>query len=59
MSRVRIESDGTPYGTRVFNKDGTEIPLVTEIDWHLSMDGLATARITLFNVEIVAMGDAE
>ena len=57
MSKIkpqfRIESDGTPQGTKVFLiESGEEVRYVSEIDWHLDMNGISRATISLFAVAL-------
>lgn len=51
-SRVRVESDGTPRGTRVLVDD---VPLntVTKVSWSLDVDQeLATCALELVGVDV-------
>jgi hypothetical protein len=45
--RIKIVSDGTPFGTRVYDADDKEIKgCITAIEWGLSTEQVATAKIT-------------
>lgn len=57
MARVRIISDGTPVGTQVFDEHGKPITYVTAIKWNIESNGLATAQLTLTQVEVDIVGD--
>ncbi|KVO11728.1 hypothetical protein WJ73_19460 [Burkholderia ubonensis] len=53
MKKVRIVSDGTPVGTRVFNYDGSEIPNIARIEiMPIAPDCLVRARIEIGCVEL-------
>lgn len=56
--RVRIESDGTPNGTKV-TVDGEPLNNVTSVWWHVDVHGLAIAHLTLVgdDVECDVVGD--
>lgn len=54
--RVRIESDGTPQGTRVLI-DGKEAENVRRVEWSVGLDGIAAARIEFIGVELAADGN--
>jgi hypothetical protein len=58
--RVRIVSDGTPLGTKVFNADGTPMDMgrVTKVEWSIEADGIGVARVTLRDVEIDTVAQA-
>ncbi len=50
MSKIRIVSDGTPMGTKVFNHDGTQIEGVQSIKLCISCDELALAEMTFTDI---------
>lgn len=59
MSKVRIVSDGTAVGTRLFDPDGKDITkYCTSIEWRIDAGGhrMATATVTFARVEIEAEG---
>lgn len=59
---IKIISDGTPYGTHIFNEDGTEIKGVTEITWHIDASddtAIATLKFAFVQVEVTAEHTAE
>jgi hypothetical protein len=57
---VRIESDGTPKGTRIFDANGTPIEgAITKIEWSILPEKFARAVVTFENVEIEATGAIE
>ena len=47
MPKVNNGKVRTAMGTRVFNKDGSEIEDITDIKINLSCDGIAEAVITI------------
>lgn len=53
--RVLIQSDGTPYGTKVFDQTGHEIQgCITKIEWSVEPENFAKAIITFANVDLDA-----
>ena len=39
--RYRIVSDGTPFGTKVYDADGAEIKgCITKVEWSIEADGV-------------------
>lgn len=58
-TNLRIVSDGHPSSTKVFLPDGTELRGVRAVEWSISVDKIATARIDFVNVEIEAEAEAE
>lgn len=53
---IKIESDGTPMGTRVLSPDGTEIKGVQSINWSIqASDGLGVATITFIEAEMAVV----
>jgi hypothetical protein len=52
---MKIFSDGTRYGTKVYVVDGrhlVEVPYVQRVSWELDVEtGLATATLTCVKVE--------
>lgn len=56
--KLKIISDGTPIGTRVFAEDGETVEDVERITWGVSVkDKTAKARITLRNVAVDVIGE--
>ena len=58
-NRIKIVSNGSPAGTKVFLPDGSEIPMITEIKWSLIAGDVAKVQITLANVEVEAEGELD
>jgi hypothetical protein len=55
---VRIESDGTPGGTKVFDATtGEQIRGVRGIKWSIGLDTVATAEIDFVVVEVNVKGE--
>lgn len=54
MSEIRIISDGTPSGTRVFN-GADEVRQVTDISWHVDCNGPARAMLSVYRPGIDAI----
>lgn len=53
--RLRITSDGTPSGTRVFDAaSGIDISAVVSVNWHLDMEGVSVATVKMLASEIDA-----
>lgn len=59
MKIVRIESDGSPEGTKVFNELGEEVINITSIKWEISAKSLATVTISLIDVAVIVKGKVE
>ena len=58
-SKVRIVSDGTPAGTKVFAGDA-EVANISKIEWKLDAnDGFAKAIVTIDLVEIDVVVEVE
>lgn len=57
MADVRIESDGTPRGTKVFYGD-TQLQ-VRSVQWSLEVGGIATAMVEFPIVELRSHGVKE
>jgi hypothetical protein len=57
--RVRIVSDGTAGGTKIFDQNGIELKaMITQISWEINAtDNIAEATIKLFEVELDVIGD--
>lgn len=57
--RIRIVSDGTPRGTKVFDADGEpfDMSTITAVEWSIDADGAAIARLTFCGAEIDVIGD--
>lgn len=60
MVRVKVVSDGTPMGTKLFDADtGAELKLpVTAITWHIDNDSPGQALIRLNVVQVEVVGEA-
>jgi hypothetical protein len=56
-ARLRITSDGTPQGTRVFTEDGTLIRGVQLVSWHLSTSEMARCTIEVRAVAVDLVGE--
>jgi hypothetical protein len=57
--RVRIQSDGYPASTRVYNVDtGEQVEGITSVRWSLDADGFATVELTLYGVPVDVQGEA-
>ena len=48
---IEIISDGTPWNTHVYNKDGVEIGGVTKINIEIGVNCLSIAQIEFINVK--------
>lgn len=44
---IKIQSDGTPGNTRVYQEDGTEIKEIKSITWTISAEDNKLAQATL------------
>lgn len=55
-SNVRIVSDGTPQGTKVYTGD-REITGVRSVSWSASAEGIPVAQLELVGVQIDALGE--
>lgn len=58
-TRLRIESDGTPQGTRVTTEDGTLVKGIQHLVWHLGTGGLASVAMEFKAMAIDAVGNSE
>lgn len=57
MRKIKITSDGTPFGTRVVDANsGVPIDNVTKIVWSIDVNGIAEAVLTIDNVEVAVVG---
>ncbi|WP_041420837.1 hypothetical protein [Sideroxydans lithotrophicus] len=55
--QIKIISDGTPQGMKVFDVDGNRITgCITAIEWHVDACGGAEAKITFPNPEVELIG---
>lgn len=55
MKNIKIVSDGTSLGTRVFDADGKKIEgLITRVEWSIDAVGAGEAKIT-FSQPIVEL----
>lgn len=57
--RVRIESDGTGFGTKVLDTDGTPVEGVTGLNFSAQIDDVTRAEIQLSLVRIDAIAEAQ
>lgn len=56
-NQIKIISDGTPLGTKVFDADGNRIVgCITAIEWRIDACGDAEAKITFANPEVELIG---
>lgn len=58
-TRLRIESDGTPQGTKVTTEDGTLVKGIQHLVWHLGTGGLASVAMEFKAMAIDAVADYE
>lgn len=57
---MRITSDGTPRGTKVYDVNGCELQgCITKVEWSIEAGGVGVAKITFANVEVDLVGGAE
>jgi len=57
--QIRIVSDGTPFGTKVFDAEGSEIKgCITKVEWSIEGGKVAQATLTFSDVEVDVSGDA-
>lgn len=54
MADLRIISDGTPNGTKVYN-GADEVRQVTDISWHIDCTGPARAMLSIYKPRIYAL----
>jgi len=55
----RIESDGTPQGTKVIYQGGEEpvaLRGVRAVEWRINQDNVGMAKIEVISVETAALG---
>jgi len=50
--KVKIVSDGTSTGTRIFNEDGERLKNVTAVEWRIEVGGIPEAIVTFRNVSV-------
>lgn len=55
--KIRIVSDGTLGGTRVFDENDQPIERVTVIDWHAEAGSFATATLQFLGVPVEVVGE--
>lgn len=55
-SNIRIESDGTPQGTKVFTTAGERLKGIRRVEWSVEAGKLAIAKIEARLVEVTAVG---
>ena len=57
--RIRIESDGTPAGTNVYDENGRPLSNVLEIRWQCRVgDPMAKAVLTVMKMPVDLTADA-
>lgn len=57
MSNIKIVSDGTPNGTKVYAPSGEPLESkISKIIWSINPQGVAMARITFLHVELNVIG---
>ncbi len=57
---LRIVSDGTGLGTKVYDADGHEIKgYITKVEWSIEADGAGQATLTFANVEVDLIGETD
>jgi hypothetical protein len=60
---LKIVSDGTPGGTKVYNQDDegnvSEIKYVQSVEWKISMGGLAEVLIKAVKVPVEVSGEGQ
>jgi hypothetical protein len=56
--KLKIDSDGTPNGTKVMTEDGTVLSGVTFVQWSLAVGHKATATIVVREVPVQLRGEA-
>lgn len=54
--KLKIKSDGTPYGTTVEDEDGRRVQNIQSITWKIDVRGRAVAIIEVFNAELESEG---
>lgn len=55
-TRLRIVSDGTPVGTKIYTEDGALLRGVQMVNWHLEIGGFATVQVELVGVPLDVVG---
>lgn len=60
---LKIVSDGTPGGTKVYNQDDegkvSEVNYVQSVEWKISMNGLAEVLIKAVKVPVKVSGEGQ
>jgi hypothetical protein len=60
---LKIVSDGTPHGTKVYNQDDegnvSEVKYIQSVEWKISMDGLAEVLIKAVKVPVEVSGEGQ
>ena len=46
-SKLRVVSDGTPMGTKIYASDGSEIKGVTRVEWAIGLYGVSELSIRI------------
>jgi len=61
MKKIRIVSDGTGPGTKVFDADGTEIKgALTKVEWSIDHEKrVGCATLTYMNVDLDVVGETD
>lgn len=54
--KLRIESDGTPAGTRVLDENGKAIENVVGLTWELGVGGIARCKMQLVATPVDVVG---
>lgn len=59
MKNIRIISDGSPRGTKVFDAEGVEITgCLTKIEWSIDSDKrTGVAKLTYMGVDLDVIGE--
>lgn len=56
--KIKIISDGTNPGTRVYTEDGVELENIVAIDWRIKEGCLASARLVVLKAPVEVEGEA-
>ena len=57
--KLRIKSDGSPFGTKILDENDNELEDVVSVTWTVGVGRLATATITLTLIEADVLGELE
>lgn len=55
--KLKITSDGTPFGTTVEDEDGRRVQNIQRIEWSIDTKGKSLAILHVSNVELESEGD--